>query len=106
MNNGGVSGGVVFSSAALYLLDEDEKEWREDMLRYVLKSYLMVIPILLAVVLIVFTIMELTPGTPGRVLLGELAAQEEVDQLDQQAGYRPTVFLPIFSIYQGYCFAL
>lgn len=35
------------------------------MLRYVLKRTLMVIPILLAVVLIVFTIMELTPGTPG-----------------------------------------
>ena len=66
------------------------------MLRYVLKRTLMVIPILLAVVLIVFTIMELTPGTPGRVLLGELAAQEEVDQLDHKLGTDQPFFYRYF----------
>lgn len=56
------------------------------MLKYVIRRTLLIIPILLAVIFIVFCILELTPGTPGRVLLGALATQEEVDLLDQKLG--------------------
>lgn len=56
------------------------------MLKYVIRRTLLIIPILLAVIFIVFVILELTPGTPGRVLLGALATQEEVDLLDQKLG--------------------
>ncbi|MBR5529233.1 MAG: ABC transporter permease [Oscillospiraceae bacterium] len=56
------------------------------MLKYLIKRTLLIIPILLAVILIVFTILELTPGTPGRVLLGPVATQEQVDKLDQELG--------------------
>lgn len=56
------------------------------MLKYVVRRTLLIIPILLAVIFIVFCILELTPGTPGRVLLGALATQEEVDLLDQKLG--------------------
>ena len=56
------------------------------MLKYLMKRTLLIIPTLLAVIFIVFTILELTPGTPGRVLLGALATQEEVDLLDQKLG--------------------
>ena len=56
------------------------------MLKYLIKRTLMIIPILLAVIFIVFTILELTPGTPGRVLLGPVATQEQVDKLDHELG--------------------
>lgn len=56
------------------------------MLKYLIKRTLLIIPILLAVIFIVFTILELTPGTPGRVLLGPVATQEQVDKLDQELG--------------------
>lgn len=56
------------------------------MLKYLIKRTLLIIPILLAVIFIVFTVLELTPGTPGRVLLGPVATQEQVDKLDQELG--------------------
>lgn len=70
------------------------------MLKYVIRRILLVIPTLLAVTLIVFFVMELTPGTPGRVMLGALATQEEVDALDHKLGAdRP--FVERFVSYVG-----
>ena len=56
------------------------------MLKYLIKRTLLIIPTLLAVIFIVFSILELTPGTPGRVLLGPVATQEQVDKLDHELG--------------------
>ena len=56
------------------------------MLKYLMKRTLLIIPTLLAVIFIVFTILELTPGTPARVLLGPVATQEQVDKLDHELG--------------------
>ena len=56
------------------------------MLKYIIRRTLLIIPILLAVIFIVSFIMELTPGTPGRVLLGPVATQEQVDLLDRRLG--------------------
>ena len=56
------------------------------MLKYLIKRTLLIIPTLLAVIFIVFSVLELTPGTPGRVLLGPVATQEQVDMLDRQLG--------------------
>ena len=56
------------------------------MLKFVLKRILMLIPVILGIVLIVFTIMYLTPGDPARLILGEKAPQEQVDVLRDQMG--------------------
>lgn len=56
------------------------------MAKYIVRRTLLILPILLAVILVVSFILELTPGTPGRVLLGALATQEEVDMLDRKLG--------------------
>ena len=48
------------------------------MYKYVIKRLLLMIPILLGVILIVFTIMNITPGDPGRQMLGMGASQEAV----------------------------
>jgi peptide/nickel transport system permease protein len=57
------------------------------MLKYVIKRLLILIPVLLGVVFIVFMIMQLTPGDPGRIILGTNATQEEVDELNEDLGY-------------------
>ena len=41
----------------------------------------MILPILLGVVIIVFSIINAVPGDPGRRILGVSAEQEAVDQI-------------------------
>jgi len=55
--------------------------------RYILKRLLLLIPILLGVTFIVFTIMSLTPGDPGRLILGQKVPQAAVDQLNHELGF-------------------
>jgi len=57
------------------------------MLYFLLKRVIAVIPVLLGVIFIVFTIMSLTPGTPANMILGPLALQDEIDALNRQLGY-------------------
>lgn len=57
------------------------------MLRYVLKRVLIIIPMLLAIIFIIYGIMELTPGEPARMILGTNATQEAVDELTIKLGY-------------------
>lgn len=57
------------------------------MYKYVLKRLLLLIPILLGVTFIVFSIMAMTPGDPGRMILGNNATKQAVTQLNHQLGY-------------------
>jgi peptide/nickel transport system permease protein len=62
------------------------------MLKYVIKRVLLIVPILLGVSLLVFSILNLTPGDPASVILGAGAQKEAVDELNEQLGYnRPFV---------------
>ena len=57
------------------------------MYKFILKRLLMVIPLLLGVVIIVFSIVNMIPGDPGRIILGASAEQSAVDQLNHELGY-------------------
>jgi len=67
------------------------------MYKYVIKRLLLLIPVLLGVVFIVFFIMNLTPGDPGRMILGVGATQSQVDRLDEQLGYNNPYFVRFFN---------
>lgn len=56
------------------------------MLKYILKRILWLIPILLGVSFVVFTIMKMAPGDPALLILGEGAPQEAVAQLRMEMG--------------------
>lgn len=56
------------------------------MLRYILKRFLLVIPVLLGATLLVYTIMEFTPGDPARLILSDEASDEEVMELREEMG--------------------
>ncbi|MGL4910639.1 MAG: nickel ABC transporter permease [Cetobacterium sp.] len=54
--------------------------------KYILKRILLLIPVLLGVSFLVFTIMSLTPGDPAQLILGESAPREAVAQLRNEMG--------------------
>jgi len=67
------------------------------MSRYIVKRLFQLIPVLLGVALIIFTIMALQPGDPGRMILGTSATQEAVDKLNEQLGVNDPFFTRLFN---------
>ena len=68
------------------------------MYRYVIKRVLFLIPTILGVTFIIFFVMGLTLGNPGRMILGPTAKQESIDALNHDLGYD----LPIAERYVNY----
>lgn len=56
------------------------------MLKYILKRLGLLIPTLLGVATIVFFMVALSPGDPARVMLGERANEQQLEQLRQELG--------------------
>jgi len=59
---------------------------RISMLKYIGRRLLMLIPVLLGVTFIVFSIMYMTPGDPAQLILGESAPPEAVAELRADMG--------------------
>lgn len=57
------------------------------MRKYVMRRILMLIPVLIGISFIVFSIISLTPGNPAKLVLGERASQEAIDKLNEELGY-------------------
>lgn len=56
------------------------------MYRYILRRLLMLIPVIIGVTFIVYTIMFFTPGDPALIMLGETAPQEQVEKWREDMG--------------------
>ena len=56
------------------------------MVKYVIKRLLALIPVILGVTLLVFMIMQLAPGDAAKLILGESATQEQVEELREEMG--------------------
>jgi len=67
------------------------------MLQYIGKRILMMIPVLLGVSFIIFTILALTPGDPARTMLGMDATTENVEALREQLGLNDPFFVRYFN---------
>ena len=59
------------------------------MLRYIFKRILMMIPVLLGVLFLVFTMNEISPGDPAAMIAGDAASVEVVEQIHEQAAAGP-----------------
>lgn len=66
--------------------------------KYIIKRLLFLIPTILGVAFIIFFVLNLTPGNPGRAILGTSAPQADVDQLNEELGYN----LPLLQKYVNY----
>ena len=56
------------------------------MIRYALNRLLMLIPVLLGVTLIIFTLLYFTPGNPAQILLPDDATQEQIAMKERELG--------------------
>lgn len=67
------------------------------MYKYVIKRLLYMIPVLLGVAFLVFTILSLTPGDPGTIILGITAKPEDIASLNAEFGYDKPFLVRFFS---------
>jgi peptide/nickel transport system permease protein len=56
------------------------------MARYAIKRILAMIPVLIGISFVIFTLLYFTPGDPARMLLGDLATEDEVEALREEMG--------------------
>lgn len=56
------------------------------MARYIIKRILWLIPVILGVSILIFTIMFFVPGDPAQVILGQSATQQEIEALRESMG--------------------
>ncbi len=70
------------------------------MLNYIFKRILAAIPVLLGVTLLVFTMLYFTEGDPARLILGDTAAEEEVEALREELGLNES-FISQYISYLG-----
>ncbi|MCJ7837176.1 ABC transporter permease [Cuneatibacter sp. NSJ-177] len=57
------------------------------MYKYVVKRILLMIPVLLGISFVVFFLMDLTPGSPADIIMGDLATAEAKAQLNESLGW-------------------
>ncbi len=59
------------------------------------------IPVVIGVSLIVFSLMHLTPGDPVQIMLGEYAQQSEIDQVRDVLGLNDPIYVQYFRFIGG-----
>ena len=71
------------------------------MLKYIGKRILWLIPIIVGVSFIIFSIMYFKPGDPAQIILGSEATQESIDQLREEMGLNDPFFTQYFNYMKG-----
>lgn len=73
------------------------------MLKYILKRILWLLPVLLGVTVIVFTLLYFAPGDPALMALGDTATQEALDNYREQLGINGTYLERLGRYVVGLC---
>ncbi len=71
------------------------------MAQYFIRRLISVIPTLMGVTIIIFLLLRLIPGDPAIAMLGEHAAQENVERIREQLGLNRPLFLDKEALRQG-----
>lgn len=71
------------------------------MTTYILRRLVLLIPVILIVGLVVFTLVHLTPGDPAAVILGDQASPEDVEALRDQLGLNDPLPVQFFNWFTG-----
>ncbi len=56
------------------------------MIKYIIKRILLVIPVLVAVTFIIFSLLHFSAADPARIILGEQATGDQIEQLQEEMG--------------------
>ena len=71
------------------------------MAKYILKRILWMIPIIIGVIFLVFTLMYFTPGDPARNALGMTATEEAIEAWNAEHGLDQGFWVRLFNYYKG-----
>jgi len=75
------------------------------MLRYIIKRLLMLVPVLAGVILIVYLILNIAPGDPARIALGDEVSAEALHEWREYRGLNDPIvvryFRYLFGVFQG-----
>jgi peptide/nickel transport system permease protein len=71
------------------------------LVRYIIQRLLSLVPTILGVTLAVFLLLRLIPGDPAVAMLGEHAAQENVERIREQLGLNRPMFLDREALERG-----
>lgn len=71
------------------------------MLKYIIRRILMFVPVVLGVILVIFVIMDFTPGEPAQIILGEMATPEEIAELTEEMGLNDPLIIRYFRYVGG-----
>ncbi len=71
------------------------------MLKYIIKRLLWMIPIMLGVIIIVFSLMYITPGDPATIMLGDSATPESKAALEKELGLDQPYIIQLFNYIKG-----
>lgn len=71
------------------------------MTRYIIRRLISVLPTLIGVTFVIFMFQRLIPGDPAVAMLGEHAAQENVERIREQLGLNRPMFLDRDALRQG-----
>lgn len=63
------------------------------MTQYIIRRFLLLVPVMLIVGIVVFTLVHLTPGDPAAVILGPDATTEQVERLREQLGLNEPFYI-------------
>jgi len=63
------------------------------MFQYVLKRLLSTLPVLIGISLLLFFMLRMLPGDPAQVLAGQMASQEDIQNIRQQLGLDKPIFV-------------
>ena len=71
------------------------------MWKFIVKRVLLMIPIILGVTLVVFTIMYFTPGSPGELMAGTNPDPEVIEQINHDLGFDQPFHIRSFNFLKG-----
>lgn len=72
------------------------------MYKYIFKRILMLVPVIIGVSLLVFFIINLSPGDPAEIILGNEATQEQINQLREEMGLNEPLVVRYFGYMSGF----
>ncbi|MCM3160611.1 MULTISPECIES: ABC transporter permease [Bacillaceae] len=67
------------------------------MASYIIKRLVSLVPVLIGVTILVFSIMHLSPGDPAKIMLGPKATEESIKALNAQLGLDQPLYVQYFS---------
>lgn len=91
----------LVSYITLHLINLKSRITYINMLRYAVKRILLAIPILIAVLTLVFLLIRVLPGDPATVLLGDYASKEAIDQLRKTMGLDKSLIVQYLDFLTG-----